>query len=168
MRGIGGSESRSKHMEPRAYERRRVRCGVPECGGRRIAARGDERRDPRPARTGRGSAVDAAPGGRAARAAVTSTGAAGCRASAAETRPARAPPRALRPVAGIDTKVLRPARPWPQPSRIRALQSRAGVTKPCGRYKAVRYLVPAVTPRPPATFIGRRMGDGTRAPEGHN
>src|SRR4051812_13696052 len=105
-----------------------------ECGGRRIAARGDERRDPRPARTGRGSAVDAAPGGRAARAAVTSTGAAGCRASAAETRPARAPPRALRPVTGIDTKVLRPARPWPQPSRIRALQSRAGVTKPCGTW----------------------------------
>jgi hypothetical protein len=30
MRGIGGSESRSKHMPPRAYERRLVLCGVGE------------------------------------------------------------------------------------------------------------------------------------------
>jgi hypothetical protein len=29
IRGIGGSESTSKHMASRAYERRRVLCGVP-------------------------------------------------------------------------------------------------------------------------------------------
>jgi hypothetical protein len=49
-------------------------AAYPEGGGRRVAAGRDERRDPRPARAGRGAAFDAAAGGRAAGAAVSSAG----------------------------------------------------------------------------------------------
>src|SRR5262249_53526516 len=70
-------------------------AAYPECGGRRVAAGRDERRDPCPARAGSGAAIDAAAGGGLASGAGAGGRASRSRAGTAETRPARPPVRAL-------------------------------------------------------------------------
>src|SRR2546423_3609337 len=100
IRGIGGSESSSKHIAPERTKGGFGCAAYPEGGGGRVAAGRDERRDPRPARAGSGAAVDA-PGGRGAVAAAAgaagTAGTAHSRTRAAEARTARQTVRLLKP-----------------------------------------------------------------------
>src|SRR5947207_4835670 len=62
IRGIGGSESSSKHIAPERTKGGFGCAAYPEGGGGRVATGRDERRDPSSSRAGRCAAVDA-PGG---------------------------------------------------------------------------------------------------------